>query len=424
MLTKYSGNLPIISPIFSLLVNIMGMIMDFIFRATSAVGIENIGLCIILFTLVTRILMFPLSYSQAKSQKMMGSLQPEIKAIQKKYQGKNDNQSLTMQQAEIQAVYQKYGVSMTGGCTQLLIQMPIIFALYRVILNIPAYVSSVKIPFQNIVDAIGGAGAVGAVDAFAHSTEELTKLLTTSRIGGGIIDTSDKIIDFLYHLNPAQWEEFKSAFAGASEIISANYLHIEKMNNFLGINLASSPSSYGLLNIRAWIIPVLAGLSQFAATKLMSSSQKQTLEGNDQMSQTMQSMNLMMPLMSVVFCFSFASGIGVYWIASSVLMGVQQYFLNKHFDKINVDDLVKQNIEKANKKRAKKGQPPIDEKTAEMNFKKMQEKQALLDERQAKKVEKAQQSIARSDEYYELDSIANRAKMVEQFNNKKKNKNN
>lgn len=421
-LTKYSGNLPIISPIFSFIVNIMGFIMDLIFRVTSSFGWQNIGLCIILFTIVTRILMFPMSYNQGKSSRLMGALQPEIKAIQKKYAGRTDQQSMMLQQAEVKAVYEKYGVSMTGGCSQLLIQMPIIFALYRVILNIPAYVASVKVPFENIVNAIGGASAVDAVNTFAHSSEELTKIITQARISGGAIATPDNIIDFLYNLNPAQWELFKGAFSSAGDVIAQNYPLIEKMNAFLGINLATSPMAYGLTSVKAWIIPVLAGLSQFAATKLMTKTQAQSMEGNDQMAQTMNTMNMMMPLMSVVFCFSFASGIGVYWITSSIIMGVQQYFLNKHFAKMDINDLVKKNIDKANKKRAKKGLPPIDEKSLEEEVKKAQDKAALIENRKQQKLESAQAAVEKSNEYYELTSIADRAKMVEQFNNKKNNK--
>lgn len=421
-LTKYSGNLPIISPIFSFIVNIMGYIMDFIFKATSTLGWTNIGLCIILFTFVTRILMFPMAYNQGKSSRLMSALQPEIKAIQKKYADRKDQQSMMLQQAEIKAVYEKYGVSMTGGCGQLLIQMPIIFALYRVILNIPAYVASVKIPFRNIVDAIGGDAAIDAVNTFAHSSEALTKLLTTARINGGNIATSDNIIDFLYNLNPAQWEMFKNAFSGAADAISENYPVIEQMNNFLGINLATSPMAYGLTSVKAWIIPVLAGLAQFAATKLMSKTQTQAMEGNDQMAQTMNTMNYMMPLMSVVFCFSFASGIGVYWIASSVLMGIQQYFLNKHFAKTNIDDLVKKNIDKANKKRARKGLPPIDEKSLEDEVKRAQAKADAVEAKKQQKIDNAHAVIEKNNDYYELTSIADRARMVEQFNNKKNHK--
>lgn len=425
LLTKTVGNIPIISKVYSLLVEFMGMIMSFIFEATSSLGIFNLGLCIILFTIITRILMFPLAYRQSKSQRLMNVVQPELAAIQKKYKGReSDQQAVIAMQTETRAVYDKYGVSMTGGCLQLLIQMPIILALYRVILNIPAYVPSVKIYFQNIVDAIGGSSAVQTVNTFAHSTDELTSVLSAARITGSEITTTDNIIDFLYHLEPAQWDGFRELFISATDVINANYLKIEEMNNFFGINLASSPSSYGLLSPRAWIIPILAGLAQFFATRLMmSQNRSQNVSGEENtMAQTMSSMNLIMPIMSVVFCFGFASGIGIYWIASSVLMGVQQFILNKYFSKIDIKDLIKENVAKVNKKRARRGLPPINEKTSEENLKKIQTKsmkeQTLLELKETK----AKEDMERSEGYYKLSSMADRANMVTQYENKNKRK--
>ena len=412
ILTKSGG---VLGPI----ADIMGFIMDGIFRLTSSMGIVNIGLCIILFTLVTRILMYPLSYNQSKSQKLMAVVQPEIQAIQAKYKGREgDQQAMMMQNAEIKAVYEKYGTSMTGGCLPLLIQMPIIFALYRVILNIPAYVSSVRVYFENIVTAIGGESAVAKVNEFAKSTEELTKLVQRARISGGEITTTDNIIDFLYNLNPAQWESFKQVFSGSSAVIEENYAVIEKMNNFLGLNIAAAPSSYGWFSPKAWIIPILAGLSQYAVTKLTSAQTKGMTDDSNPMSGTMNQMMIMMPLMSVFFCFSFATGIGIYWVASSVFMGIQQYFLNKKMAKIDTQELIRANIAKQNAKRAKKGLPPINEKATEDNLKRMQAKR----EREEQKLQqKAGESQARRDEanaYYKTGSIAERARMVEQYNEK------
>ena len=406
--------------------DLMGVIMDGIFRITSAFGVVNIGLCIILFTIATRIIMLPLSYKQAKSQKLMAIIQPEIQAIQKKYKGKEQNQqAMMMQNAEIKAVYEKYGTSMTGGCVQLLIQMPIIFALYRVILNIPAYVSSVKVYFTNVVDAVsasvgGSANAIAQVNDFAHSSEALTKLATQARIPGGVISTENHIIDFLYNLNPTQWHLFGEKFSGAADVIAQNAAHIEEMNNFLGMNLATSPASYGLASPQAWIIPALAGLSQYLATKLMQATQNNPAmnDENNPTASVMKNMNVIFPLMSVVFCFSFASGIGIYWIASSLIMGLQQYLLNRHFSKMDVDEMVRQNIEKANAKRAKKGLPPINEKTAEENFKKLQEREARSEAKRQAALELTKEQIKDSNQYYHTGSIAERARMVEQYNEK------
>ena len=132
--------------------DILGWIMDLLFRFTSMFGIVNIGLCIILFTLVTKLLMIPLTIKQQKSSKLMAVMQPELTAIQKKYKGKEgDQKAMMMMQTETKAVYEKYGTSMTGGCLPMLIQLPIIFALYRVIYNIPAYVHSVRGYYEMVI---------------------------------------------------------------------------------------------------------------------------------------------------------------------------------------------------------------------------------------------------------------------------------
>lgn len=426
LLTKTVGNIPVISVVYSWIVEIMGMIMSFIFEMTSSVGIFNLGLCIILFTFITRILMLPLTYNQAKSQRLMNVVQPEIAAIQKKYKGREGDQKAVMaMQTETRMVYERYGVSMTGGCLQLLIQMPIIFALYRVIINIPAYVPAVKIYFQNIVDAIGGASAIETVNTFAHSSDALTKVLTQARISGSTIATTDNIIDFLYHLEPSQWDGFKALFTGASRVIDANYVFIEEMNNFFGLNLATAPSSYGLLSPRAWIIPILAGLAQLMATRLMmrnNATKNASNEEADPTTQAMKSMNLVMPVMSVIFCFGFASGIGIYWIASSVLMGLQQFILNKIFAKVDTNELIRQNIAKVNKKRARRGLPPIDEKSSEENLKRIQRRNEQTLALNEEKGVMAREHMASSDDYYKLGSIMERAKMVEQYEEKKNRK--
>lgn len=135
---------------------ILGKILEAIYFIFSSIGIESIGLCIIVFTVVIRMLMLPSTIKQQKFSKLNSVMNPEIQAIQKKYKNKVDQASQLAQQEEIKAVYDKYGVSPTGSCLQLLIQMPIILALYRVIMNIPAYVSSVKDYYLTILQNMNG----------------------------------------------------------------------------------------------------------------------------------------------------------------------------------------------------------------------------------------------------------------------------
>ena len=146
ILTKYNGMF--VGPFAVLL----GFLMDAIFRVLNFFGIPNVGLAIILFTLVVNICMLPLTYKQQKFSKLSSRMSPELQAINKKYQGKQqDNESMMKMQEETKAVYAKYGVSQTGSCLPLLIQMPILLALYRVIYAMPAYVTQIKDTYVSLV---------------------------------------------------------------------------------------------------------------------------------------------------------------------------------------------------------------------------------------------------------------------------------
>ena len=142
---------------------VLGIIMNYIYRFLELFGISNIGLTIVLLTLVVNIILIPLTFRQQKFTRMNAVINPEIQKINKKYEGKNDERSLRMRQAETQAVYDKYGASPVGGCLPALIQIPILFALYRVIYNVPAYVEPVKQVYENIAVPIMNAGGAGDI---------------------------------------------------------------------------------------------------------------------------------------------------------------------------------------------------------------------------------------------------------------------
>ena len=115
-------------PIIGQVASIMGWIMDGIYRVLDLVGIQNLGLCIIIFSILIYALMTPLQVKQQKFSKLSSVMQPELQKIQKKYKDKKDQASVQKMQEETQLVYQKYGVSPTGSCVQLLIQFPVLMA--------------------------------------------------------------------------------------------------------------------------------------------------------------------------------------------------------------------------------------------------------------------------------------------------------
>ena len=429
ILTKNTSNLPLFGPIWNLIVSALGWIMNWIYLFLDGIGIPNIGLAIILFTLVTRILLFPTSLKQQKSSRMMQIMQPEIRAVQEKYKNKTDNASMMAQQTEMKTIYEKYGTSMTAGCLPLFLQMPIIFALYRIIMNIPAYVPSVKAVYESVSTAIGGSSAAQSLLDFGKANGMESILKTLHNLG---LDDPSKynadavhnfVIDFLYKLNPAQWAKLPEIFPSATQVIQQAAAKSTEINSFLGLNLSTAPSAYGFTPNIYWLIPILAGLSQWASTLLM---QKQSMpvatEEGDQSQQMMKSMNVMMPLMSVWFCFSFASGIGLYWIASSVFMLLQQLILNWYFGKKSNEELLQDAMAKANEKRAKKGLPPIDEKTVENRLKLMQAKEDSEEKNRMEKIAKQNLKTKESTDYYNQNakegSLASKANMVQLYNEK------
>ena len=425
VLTKAGG---ILGPI----AQILGWIMEALFRFTSTFGVMNIGLCIILFTIVMKLLMLPLTLKQQKSSKLMTVMQPELQAIQKKYKGKNDNDSMMRMNVETKAVYEKYGTSMTGGCLPLLIQLPIMLALYRVMYNIPAYASSVRKYFDLIIAKLP--------DGFA-SSEVFTGLAETHKLAGMDYTNMDKVVDLLYKLTDRQWEELAAVFPDIATVTNAvgeNVISANKgMQQFLTVNIAYTPFNVLkefisgssevtiVMALIALLIPVLSGLTQWYSTKLMSSTQPQVSDEENPSAAMMKSMNIYMPLMSVVFCFSFPLGIGLYWVASSLLQVVQQIGVNAYLNKVDIDDLIRKNVEKANKKRERKGLPPQKvNMNAAATLKSLQASEEKEEAARNAKLEKTKAIVKESTEYYNKDakpgSLAAKANMVQKYNERHK----
>ena len=412
------------TPIIGQIAVVMGWIMNAIYKVLEAVGIQNLGLCIIIFSILIYLCMTPLQIKQQKFSKLSAIMQPEIQKIQKKYQGKKDQDSMMKMQEETQAVYQKYGVSATGSCVQLAIQMPILFALYQVIQNIPAYVGSVYNVFNGVCTKIL------AVDGF---TDIINNFITDNKMTRvrQVTENADSIVDFLYALSPSQWESLQniSQFSGFSDQISKTASEIQKMQTFGVLNIADQPLSYIktgslILIIAALAIPLLSWATQMLNLKLMPQAVMQNGNNdNNAMASSMKTMNTVMPLMSAFFCFTFPVGLGIYWIASSVVRSIQQLLINRHLNKMNIDDLVNENMKKMEAKRAKEGLPPQkitnQAHQSARNINKIEKGMSGTDEaNRAKKVEEAYKNASHA----KAGSITAKANLVRDFEERNKKK--
>ena len=403
---------------------ILGWIMNVLFNFLDSVfGIQNIGVCIILFTVIVYMLLLPLTIKQQKFSKLSAKMNPEIQAIQKKYANKKDNDSMMAMNEETKAIYAKYGVSPTGSCVQLLIQFPILLAMYSVIQKIPAYVDGVRAIFTELANSILAAPG---------GSEFMQELSTTGNMYGVGTDftQANTIIDVLYKLQEtgnATWQMLIDRFPDMESLILNTQNSINHVNDF-GINIANSPWNIArsalatgsvLLLIGAIAVPVLAALTQWLNVKMMPQTSSASQDGENTMASTMKTMNLMMPLMSAWFCLMLPAGMGLYWIVGAVIRGIQQFAINKHLNKIDLDELVKKNIEKNNHLREKKGLPPqkVNE-IARTNVKAIDHPKKGMTEEERKA------AMAASTEYYKNadkpGSLASKAAMVAKYNEKTK----
>ena len=417
-LTAYDG--AFLGPIAKAL----GWIMDKIYVFLSTVcHIDSIALTIIVFTVFIYLCLFPLTYKQQKFSVLTKKMQPELNAIQKKYKNKKDTVSMQAQQEETQMVYDKYGVSPMGSCLQMLVQMPILFALYRVFWNVPAYISSVKDIFTDVVNGIM------ATDGYAGTIEALYKSAGLKNVAFHADATgtamSNSIIDVLYKLSESGWEALADSFPNLSDSIATTAANLKDINYMFILNISDTPwnliktawaDKYWILLIAALLVPIVSYLGQVINMKLMPTAQD-TGSGNaqaDQMAQQMKTMNTMMPLMTLFIAFTCPVGLVLYWTMGSVVRIVQQYFLNKHFEKINLDDIIDKNKEKAEKKKEKRGirQAQIYE-AAKMNTKSnSMASKANISSDKVEALNKAEEARAHA----ASGSMASKANLVKDFN--------
>lgn len=416
-------------PIVNWVAEVLGWLMNGIY----SIGVHNLGLCIIIFTVIIYAFMTPLQIKQQKFSKMNNVMQPELQKIQKKYKNKKDQSSQMKMQEETMAVYEKYGVSPTGSCLQLLIQMPIFFALYQVIIKIPGYIGGIKDVFSD---------AVTQITSVSGYSDIITQFISDNAIRSyswvnGQEATPNQVIDFLYSLSPSQWDKLADIdqFQGFADVLDKTAQTLQPMQNFLGLNIADNPwaliqagwsSHQYLMIVAAVLVPVLAWATQMINMKLMPTASSNN-SGNgtqSQMEATMKSMNIFMPLFTAFICFTFPFGIGIYWIIGSLVRTVQQLIINRHLNHMDMDAFIQKNKEKREKKMAKRGITSQNiSQQARMNVRNIEEpKRKTMAEKSesVKAVSGYQYTVPKT----KPGSLASKANMVAQFDeeNKKKKK--
>ena len=277
--------------------DIINVPLGYLFRFIFLV-VQNYGWTLVLFTIITKAILLPLSVKQQKSMSKMQAIQPRLAELQKKYQ--YDKEKLNQ---ETMKLYQTNKINPMGGCLPLLIQFPLLIGLYNIIRNPLTYV----------------------IQLGKHGLPALQELIDVMTPMG--LQISGNVINEL-PIAKCMSEHFAAVVEKLPALANVQTIDF----NFLGLDLSQTPSLNELSPLL--LIPILAGLSTFLSSWLsqkMSGTPKPSSENST--ASTMQMMTYIFPFMTVFFAFSLPAGLGLYWIISNIVQLVQQVVLTQYFAK-------------------------------------------------------------------------------------------
>lgn len=448
----------ILGPICWLFGHIFELIYKFVGLLTPS-GVVNLSVCVILFTFIIRGLLFPINFKQQKSTKVMNFIQPEINKATKKYNGKTDQESIMKKNAETQKIQKKYGVSMTAGCLPALLQLPVFYGLYRVIQNIPAYVSDMKDKYQVIVDALktasfnseglkalnldSSASYIDVINAVAtDSNGSVTTAVSAANVmmknaeAGNVTDNI--VIDVLDKMSSTDWNQLldvvKFKTTDVANTIAEYVDNFQHMNSFLfGINISEAP---GMKWSIAIIVPLLSAISQYLSSKItqLSSNNNSNDPAQKQANSMMKFMTIGFPVMSFFICVGLPVAIGLYWIIGAVISIITQLIINAYYNRCDMEKVVEKCKEKAEKKQAKKQEKHPNKKSFYEKMMDVQNGNVSTDEKQSENINKMAASRLKTynnpatdngkndssvnTTHYKEGSIASKANIMLQYQNK------
>lgn len=344
----------------------LGWILDLFYRF-----LGNYGFAIILFTVFIKLVLFPLDLKQRKSMAKTQKIQPLLTEIQKKYANDKEKQS-----QETMKLYQKYGINPMSGCLPMIIQLPIIFALYWVVRKPIAYMMGVDAAeIWRIAEAFNQWAAANA-DLVPEALKSVIPL--TYQKGLGNANTFGmheiQIAELLFRYPEILQNSLITTWDKVLNPINFSFFGIDlsqvpNLGSFLGIfigRFSAIDKSTALL----WVIPVLSGVTSFLTTRInsagtapkkdkkavLSEEEKAQKASGSTTNDTMRSMTAIMPLFSTWFAFTLPAAVGLYWTISNVIQMLSHVLVGKFM----TDDISDEEIEgeinnvRKNRKNSKK----------------------------------------------------------------------
>lgn len=343
---------------------ILGYIFDGVFYVvTQLITNQSLALTIVLFTIITRVLLMPLMMKQQRSTRAMTRLQPKVEKIQDKYKNKKDPESSQKMNMEIQELYKKHNASPMSGCLPLLIQMPILFALFEVLRNVPFYVTEIGDLYEAM--AVQVQGVAGYADTLTENFQAVINGLSKFDI-----NKTESVMDLLYHLSREQWATLKEITGLAGNVAFETSYDLTHAYSTFGFgaftfNLSEAPGWLGL----GIIFPLISGGSTFLQSWMSQKSNERrqkmaSKDGKIKQQNNMKMMTYVFPVMTAFFTASMPLGLGLYWIVGNIVGIFSQIIMDRILDREDYREALKRREELVEKKKLKEAaRSSIDKKT-------------------------------------------------------------
>lgn len=317
--------------------DLMGVLYNMLFNLLhSSTSVGSLGLAIIIFTLIVKIVLFPLMIRQQKSTVKMQVLQPELNAIRKKYEGQKDPMSQQRMALEMQEFQKKNGISMMGGCLPMLIQLPILYALFYLFQNAYVYVDVISQNYTDIASVIVNIPEALRMEVFTPFAQEFVN--TYSKIDvlkdGLDMNSISEVTMLVNNLKADDWTTILAGLGSAGDALVPLLATKTEIETFLTIPLVAKAG----LGFPGIIIPIAAGITTWLQTKIMMVMNPQSNDPNNPAASMQKTMLYMMPIMMGFFSISMPAGLGLYWTISNIFGILQQIILTKYYKKKFIEE--------------------------------------------------------------------------------------
>jgi YidC/Oxa1 family membrane protein insertase len=318
----------IIGPIADLMGQIYNMLFNVLHSNNSA---GSLGLAIIIFTLIVKMLLFPLMVKQQKSSFIMQQMKPELDKIKAKYAGKTDQMSQQRMAFEMQELQKKNGASMMGGCLPMLIQLPILYALFYLFQNAYVYVDAIGNNYVNIANAILNIPVATRMEVFQPFAQEFVDAYKNMAIikDGFDMGQVNDIVMLVGNMKQGDWDVVLQNLGTQGVELAGLLATKDHIETFLTIPLVTKAG----LGFPGIIIPIAAGATTWLQTKIMNMMNPQNMDPSNPAAAMTKSMLYTMPIMMGVFSITMPAGLGLYWTISNIFGIVQQVILTKYYRK-------------------------------------------------------------------------------------------